>query len=304
MEYMLSTDCLTKKFKTQLAVDHVTLHIGRGEIYGLIGKNGAGKTTFLKMICGLSSPTGGDILLMGYRGLERKKVISRIGTLIEAPGLYPDLSAYDNLKLKCICVGIRKKGYIQNILDIVGLSDVGKKKVGHFSLGMKQRLGIGMALVGEPDLLVLDEPINGLDPEGIAEIREILLTLNRDRSLTMVISSHILEELSKIATKYAIIDEGRLIGELSREELDAACSEHIEIKMDHAYPALPVLDALGFHDYRVIDEHTIHILERLDESSTITMELSKQGIYIHTISVINESIEEYFLRLTGGARHA
>lgn len=304
MDYLLSTDCLTKKFKKQSAVDNVTIHIGRGEIYGLIGKNGAGKTTFLKMICGLSTPTSGDISLFGYHGAERKKAISRIGTLIEAPGLYPDMSAYDNLKLKCICVGIRKKGYIQNILDIVGLGNVGKKKVGQFSLGMKQRLGIGMALVGEPDLLILDEPINGLDPEGIAEVREILLRLNREKKLTMVISSHILEELSKIATNYAIINEGRLIKELSRDELDAACSEHIEIKMEHPDLALPVLDALGFHDYKVADENTIHIFERLSESGNITMELSKQGIYIHSISVTNESIEDYFLRLTGGVNHA
>lgn len=304
MEYLLSTDCLTKKFKMQTAVDHITVHIGRGEIYGMIGKNGAGKTTFLKMICGLSAPTGGDISLFGYHGSERKKVISRIGALIEAPGLYPDMSAYDNLKLKCICVGIRRKGYIQNILDIVGLGNAGRKKVGQFSLGMKQRLGIGMALVGEPDLLVLDEPINGLDPEGIAEVREILLRLNREKNLTMVISSHILEELSKIATSYAIIDEGRLIKELSRDELDAACSEHIEIRMEHPGLALPVLDALDFHDYRVVDEHTIHIFERLDESGSITMELSRRGVYIHSITVTNESIEDYFLRLTGGVRHA
>ena len=171
MEYLLSTDCLTKKFKRQTAIDNISLHIRQGEIYGLIGKNGAGKTTFLKMISGLSKPTSGDITFFGYHGTERNKVISRIGVLIEAPGLYPDMSAYDNLKLKCICVGLHRPGYIENILNIVGLSDVGKKKVGHFSLGMKQRLGVGMALVGEPDLLVLDEPINGLDPEGIAEVK-------------------------------------------------------------------------------------------------------------------------------------
>ena len=183
MEYLLSTDCLTKKFKRQTAIDNISLHIRQGEIYGLIGKNGAGKTTFLKMISGLSKPTSGDITFFGYHGAERNKVISRIGVLIEAPGLYPDMSAYDNLKLKCICVGLHRPGYIENILNIVGLGNVGKKKVGHFSLGMKQRLGIGMALVGEPDVLVLDEPINGLDPEGIAEVRETLLRLNKEKGL-------------------------------------------------------------------------------------------------------------------------
>ena len=228
----------------------------------------------------------------------------QLGILIEAPGLYPDMSAYDNLKLKCICVGLHRPGYIENILNIVGLGNVGKKKVGHFSLGMKQRLGIGMALVGEPDVLVLDEPINGLDPEGIAEVRETLLRLNKEKGLTIIISSHILEELSKIATNYAIIDKGQLVKELSREELEATCREHIEIKMEHPDLALPVLDALGFKDYRVADENTIHIFERLNESGKITMELSRKNIYIHSISVTNESIEDYFLRLTGGVDHA
>ena len=218
--------------------------------------------------------------------------------------IYPDMSAYDNLKLKCICVGLHRPGYIENILNIVGLCNVGKKKVGHFSLGMKQRLGIGMALVGEPDVLVLDEPINGLDPEGIAEVRETLLRLNKEKGLTIIISSHILEELSKIATNYAIIDKGQLVKELSREELEATCREHIEIKMEHPDLALPVLDALGFKDYRVADENTIHIFERLNESGKITMELSRKNIYIHSISVTNESIEDYFLRLTGGVDHA
>jgi len=256
------------------------------------------------MISGLSKPTSGDITFFGYHGAERNKVISRIGVLIEAPGLYPDMSAYDNLKLKCICVGLYRPGYIENILNIVGLGNVGKKKVGHFSLGMKQRLGIGMALVGEPDVLVLDEPINGLDPEGIAEVRETLLRLNKEKGLTIIISSHILEELSKIATNYAIIDKGQLVKELSREELEATCREHIEIKMEHPDLALPVLDALGFKDYRVADENTIHIFERLNESGKITMELSRKNIYIHSISVTNESIEDYFLRLTGGVDHA
>lgn len=304
MEYLLSTDRLTKRFKRQTAVNSVSLHIGRGEIYGLIGKNGAGKTTFLKMISGLSRPTSGDITFFGYSGAARGKAISRIGALIEAPGLYPDMSAHDNLKLKCICVGLHRPGYIEGILNTVGLDDVGHKKVGHFSLGMRQRLGIGMALVGEPDLLVLDEPINGLDPEGIAEIRALLLRLNHERRITIIISSHILEELSKIATSYAIIDSGQLIKELSRSELDAACREHIEMRMDCPELALPILDEMGFKDYCVADESTINIFERMDESGKITMELSRQGVYIRSISVTNESVEDYFLRLTGGTINA
>lgn len=304
MEYLLSTDGLTKRFKRQTAVDHVSLHVKRGAIYGFIGRNGAGKTTFLKMISGLSTPTSGEISLFGYSGVERKKVLSRIGVLIEAPGLYPDMSAYDNLKLKCICVGINKNGYIESILKTVGLDTVGQKKVKNFSVGMKQRLGIGMALVGEPDLLALDEPINGLDPQGIAEVRDTILRLNHERNITIIISSHILEELSKIATNYGIIHEGRLIKELTSEELAEECSKRIEIKLDHPELALPVLDRLGFTKYRTVDQNTIQIFERLDESGAINMELAKQNIIVQSITVAGENIEDYFLNLTGGAHHA
>lgn len=304
MEYLLSTDGLTKRFKRQTAVDHVSLHVKRGAIYGFIGRNGAGKTTFLKMVSGLSTPTSGEISLFGYSGVERKKVLSRIGVLIEAPGLYPDMSAYDNLKLKCICVGINKNGYIESILKTVGLDTVGQKKVKNFSVGMKQRLGIGMALVGEPDLLALDEPINGLDPQGIAEVRDTILRLNHERNITIIISSHILEELSKIATNYGIIHEGRLIKELTSEELAVECSKRIEIKLDHPELALPVLDRLGFTKYRTVDQNTIQIFERLDESGAINMELAKQNIIVQSITVAGENIEDYFLNLTGGAHHA
>lgn len=304
MEYLLSTDGLTKRFKRQTAVDHVSLHVKRGAIYGFIGRNGAGKTTFFKMISGLSTPTSGEISLFGYSGVERKKVLSRIGVLIEAPGLYPDMSAYDNLKLKCICVGINKNGYIESILKTVGLDTVGQKKVKNFSVGMKQRLGIGMALVGEPDLLALDEPINGLDPQGIAEVRDTILRLNHERNITIIISSHILEELSKIATNYGIIHEGRLIKELTSEELAVECSKRIEIKLDHPELALPVLDRLSFTKYRTVDQNTIQIFERLDESGAINMELAKQNIIVQSITVVGENIEDCFLNLTGGAHHA
>lgn len=304
LETLLSTKDLTKRFAKQTAVDHVNLHVGRGTIYGFIGRNGAGKTTFIKMIAGLSTPTSGEISLFGYTGQARKKVLSRIGVLIEAPGLFPGMSAYDNLKLKCICVGIQKKGYIESILETVGLLSAGRKKVKHFSLGMKQRLGIGMALVGEPDLLTLDEPINGLDPQGIAEVRDTLLRLNQERNMTILISSHILEELSKIATHYGIINQGKLIKELTGKELRAECSQRIEIQLPHPEQALPILDQLGFKEYQMIDRQTIHILERLDQSSAITMALSKKNVEIQSITVAGENIEQYFLNLTGGARHA
>ena len=212
METILKTNLLTKQFKKQKAVDGVSLQIERGAIYGLIGRNGAGKTTFLRMVAGLARPTSGEIELMGIPSTEKsiRSAFERVGCLIEQPGIYNNLSAFENCKLKAMCCGVYSKEYVEEKLALVGLSDVGKKTVGNFSLGMKQRLGIALAMIGEPDLLILDEPINGLDPQGIIEVRDIIQTINRERNITILISSHILEELSKIATHYGIIHNGRL----------------------------------------------------------------------------------------------
>ena len=304
MEYLLSTNGLTKRYGRKNAVDHVNLHIRQGAIYGLIGRNGAGKTTILRMIAGLASPTEGEISLFGETGKKSLYMTSRIGTLIESPGLYPNMSAAENLKLKCLALGVRKKGYIEELLDAVGLNGVGRKRVRNFSLGMKQRLGIALALVGEPDLLVLDEPINGLDPQGIAEVRETLSRLNQERNITLIISSHILEELSKIATDYGIIHNGVLLQELTQEELLARCSERIELKTDDTRRACVVLEEMGIHDYKVIDAGTIQIFERLNDSGKITMQLAENGVKTVGISVKNEALEDYYLDLTGGAANA
>ncbi|MFT3952867.1 MAG: ABC transporter ATP-binding protein [Oscillospiraceae bacterium] len=304
MEYLLSTSCLTKQFKKQKAVNQVSLHIRQGEIYGFIGRNGAGKTTFMKMICGLSEPTAGEIALFGKSGSEFRTMLHRIGALIETPGLYPGMTAYDNMKLKCICAGISKKGYIEELLRLVGLQDAEKKCVRNFSMGMKQRLGIAIALVGEPDLLILDEPTNGLDPQGIAEVRETILKLNREKKITFMISSHILEELSKIATSYGIIHAGHLLQELSREELMEKCSERIEIKLDSPEKACVILDSMRFSNYTVIDANTIYIYERLDEVSDINLAFAKNGLKIASIGVNSEALEDYFINLTGGAVNA
>lgn len=304
MEELLRTYGLTKQFGKHRAVDHVDLHVNRGAIYGFIGRNGAGKTTFLRMVCGLAAPTEGEIEIFGARGKELQKIRSRIGCLIEDPGLYGNMTAKENMEIKCRFCGIKRPGYIEELLDMVGLSDVGKKKTKKFSLGMKQRLGIAMALIGEPDLLVLDEPINGLDPQGIAEVRDIILRLNRERNMTILISSHILEELSKISTDYGIIHHGCLLQELTREELMEKCSDRIEITLNQAKAAVPVLDGLGIKNYRVVDRDHIHIFERLDESGQINMELTKAGITVTEIAKTSEELESYFLNLTGGARHA
>lgn len=302
-KYLLSTQGLTKQYGRQKAVDHIDIHIKKGAIYGFIGRNGAGKTTTLKMISGLARPTDGEIIMFGYRGGGLKNIRSRVSCLIEAPGVYGNLSAYDNLKIKCKLFGIQEKSYIPEILEIVGLNHVGKKKVKHYSLGMKQRLGIGLTLVGDPDLLLLDEPINGLDPQGIVEVRDTILRLNEERNMTILVSSHILEELSKIATHYGIIHNGSLLQEMTKEELMKRCSERIEICLDEPKRAVPVLDEMGFTNYQIVDKERIHIFERLEESAGLNMELAKAGILVREIRITSEELEDYFLNLTGGASH-
>ena len=264
----------------------------------------AGKTTCLKMIAGLSRPTYGEIEMFGYKGKDLQKVRSRVGCLIEEPGLFGKMTAYENLNIKCKLFGIKKAGYIENILRTIGLEGVGKKKTKNFSLGMKQRLGIGLALVGEPDLLILDEPINGLDPQGIAEVRDTIQRLQREKNMTICISSHILEELSKIATDYGIIHNGSLLQEITRDELMRRCSERMELTLDDPKQAIPVLDSMGFTNYQVTDKEHIYVFERLSESAALNMELLKAGILVKGISITSEELETYFLNLTGGVGHA
>lgn len=303
-ELLLETNGLTKVYGHQKAVDNVNLHIEKGAIYGFIGRNGAGKTTLMRMVSGLGAPTSGEISLFGCTGKELSKVRSRIGSLIEQPGLYGSMTAYENLKIKCKLFGINHPDYINDILEHIGLADTGRKKVKNFSLGMRQRLAIGLALVGEPDLLLLDEPINGLDPQGIAEIRETLLHLNQEKRITILISSHILEELSKLATHYGIIHNGILLQELTHEELTKRCSERIEIQLSHPNAALPVLDQLGITNYQVVDASHIHVFERLSESSILNMALAKAGVEVNGLFVTSEELENYYLNLTGGTTHA
>lgn len=304
MEYVLNTNGLTKIFSKQTAVDHVSLHIKRGEIYGFIGRNGAGKTTFMKMISGLSVPTAGEITLFGEEGAGAKKHYGRIGNLIEAPGLYPAMTGEQNLRCKSIALGIHKPDYEKELLDMVGLGNVGKKKVKKYSLGMKQRLGIAMALLGGPDFLVLDEPINGLDPQGIAEIRDVLLRLKDEQGMTIMISSHILEELSKVADTFGIINEGKLVQELSQEELTEICSDYIELRVDDTARASTVIERMGFADYKVLGDNTICIYEQLDRSAELNTELVKAGCMVSQMQVVQEKLEEYFLKITGGEKNA
>lgn len=300
-EYLLQTVCLTKKYGRQNAVDSLSLNIKKGSIYGLIGRNGAGKTTFMKMISGLAKPTSGDIKLFGGNSGDSGSQQCRIGALIEAPGIYDDMTAFDNMKMKAIAMGVYNKEKINELLTLVGLAETGRKKAGKFSLGMKQRLGIAMSMIGTPDLLILDEPINGLDPQGIIEIRNVIAKLNREYEITIIISSHILDELARIATHYAIINEGRLVLELPKEELLARCTECIEIKSDEIKDICVVLEEMGFSDYEVYEDGAMRVNNCCDKVGEINMEIAKRGISIRSISVRQESLEEFFVNITGEA---
>lgn len=304
MEYLLSTDKLTKQYKQQKAVNNVSIHVKQGAIYGLIGRNGAGKTTLMRMLAGLSSPTSGSFSIFGKTKAKTGAAMSRIGALVENPGIYADMSAYGNLHAKCLALGVRDRETEQKLLQTVGLADTGKKPVGKFSLGMKQRLGIALALVGDPDLVILDEPINGLDPQGIAEVRNTIELLNREKGITFIISSHILGELAKFATNYGIIHGGQLLEELSMEELLEKCTHRIILNTAAAPQACTALEKLGITRYKVTDKATVEIYERLDEIPAVTAALCAAGIPVNGIQLKQQELEDYFLGLTGGTQNA
>lgn len=303
MDYILTTNALTKKYGHYKASNEISIHVQRGDIYGLIGRNGAGKTTLMKMIGGLSHPTSGSFEIRGSKGENTEQMMSKVGILIENPGLYPNMTAMQNLKTKAIALGIKDDKFLEGLLEEVGLANTGKKKAKQFSLGMKQRLGIAMALVNQPELLILDEPINGLDPQGIAEMRGILTHLCHDRHITILISSHILDELSKVATRYGIIHEGKLLEEESKEELFSKCSERLELKTSDIEKTMDILNSMGFSKIEVKDG-AISIYERLDESGAITVALAKENIQTNEISVKSEALEDYYFQLTGGQENA
>lgn len=296
-EMILQTTGLTKKYGSQSAVNRISMQVERGAIYGLIGKNGAGKTTFMKLITGLANATEGEITLFGKTGVAAASQQKRIGLLIENPGIYGNLSAFENLKLKAIGMGVYRKEKIDEILRLVGLADVGRKNAKQFSLGMKQRLGIGLALIGSPDFLILDEPINGLDPQGILEVRRLIERLNKEYKITVLISSHILEELYKIVTHVGIIDKGELLIQLTKEELEDKCAKKLVITTEQTDKASVVLEKMNVRQYSVIDAKTIYAYECLERIREINAELVKADVPVLEIRSQNESLEEFFLEL-------
>lgn len=290
---------LTKTFKTKTAVHDAHLRIARGEIFGLIGQNGAGKSTLLKMIGGLVQPTSGEIHFFDRAQPGEQSFYERLGLLIENPGLYPQHTAYETLELLAISYGMKeRKAYIEQLLQLVGLDATNKTKIRNYSMGMKQRLGIAVALFGSPDVLILDEPINGLDPQGIVEIRKLILDLNKS-GLTIIISSHILEELSKVADTYAIIDEGHIVEVISKEALLLKCEERIELTVDHVTDVLPIIEQeLSIKNYKVIDDHHVYIHDTHVENHRIVRALVEHDIAVHAIVNHKMGLEEYFLERT------
>lgn len=302
-EYVLQTKDLSKKYKNDFAVNSVNLNIKRGEIYGFIGENGAGKTTMIRMITGLAAPTSGEIYLFGeHPKSELDNARKRIGTLIERPAFYPNMTAYQNLEAARIQKGIPEKGRVTKTLEFLQLGDTRDKKVKDFSLGMKQKLGIAMALLGEPELLILDEPINGLDPMGIISIRDLLKKLNTEKNTTIIISSHILGELHQIATCYGIIHKGKLLEEITATELDERCKKSLTIKVDDINKAAFVLEnELNVANYKILPDETIKLYEYVDNSKLVSATLAKAGIIIEQIMATGDNLEEYFINLVGGA---
>ncbi|MCA1035731.1 ABC transporter ATP-binding protein [Bacillus infantis] len=304
-DYVLTTSQLSKKYQKNMALDKVSVKIKKGSIYGFIGQNGAGKSTLIRVITGLAYPTAGTFELFGKSNerdiIEARK---RIGTIIEGPALYPQMTAKENLEAHRLLKGIPGKECIGKTLKLVGLQDTGKKKAKNFSLGMKQRLGLAIALLGDPEFLILDEPINGLDPMGVVEIRELLKKLNREYGITILISSHILSELHLLATHYGIIHKGELLEQLSAKELQEKCQQYLHIKVDDPSKAATIIESrLSAPDFEVMPEGTIKLFASVDLPGKVSKMLTDEGLIIEEFMPMGEDLETYFTNRIGGVQH-
>lgn len=298
MDFVLETKDLEKTYGQHKVLQKVNMKVPKSSIYGLVGKNGAGKTTLMRVVSGLQKKSGGSYFLFGKGDEDRNiyRVRSRVGAIIEAPALFLDLSAEENLKMQYTILGLPSFSSIKETLCLVGLENTGRKKAGAFSLGMKERLGIAMALTGSPDLLFLDEPTNGLDPEAIVEMRELILRLNREKDITVVISSHILDELSRMATHYGFLDSGVMVKEISREDMEKECRKSLKVKVDSQEKASVVLDRLGI-SYSVQGNGYLSIYGEVDMGNLLKA-LEFSGI--RDIEKRNETLEGYFMSVIGG----
>ena len=291
---VVETYGLMKTFGGKTAVDHFDMHVNQGDIYGFVGRNGAGKTTVMRMLAGLAEPSGGEVRVFGTSPREAG-TSRRIGVLIEAPGLYGTMSAYDNMMLKALALGlVDPKAKVRDLLEFTGLGQVGKKKTKQFSMGMKQRLGLALALLGDPDLLLLDEPLNGLDPEGAREIRRLIMQLNDQRGITVVISSHVLEQLGKMATRYGVIREGHMVRELTAADVDQECSDFLQVEAANPTLALAVLqERFPNLRFQSMPDASIRVFGAADAT------LNEQGIAVQGLYAHKRDLEEFFVEMMG-----
>jgi ABC-2 type transport system ATP-binding protein len=304
MDYVLKTNALCKHYGDFKALNGLSMNVPKGSIYGFVGKNGAGKTTLIRVICGLQAPTSGNYTLYGRKNNDPQiaKSRRRMGAVVETPAIYLDMTAEENLKQQYRIIGLPSFDGIAELLRLVSLENAGKKKAKNFSLGMRQRLGIAIALAGDPDFLVLDEPVNGLDPQGIIEMRELILKLNRERQITILISSHILDELAKLATYYGFIDNGRIIKEMSAEELDAACRKCVRMDVTNTKALARVLDGMNI-EYQILSDTQADVYAKVNVSKIATL-LQQENCEIISMQEHDESLESYYISLVGGKKNA
>lgn len=303
MEMMLTVQDLTKRYHDFKALDHFSMNVEKGAIYGFVGRNGAGKTTLIRTICGLQTPSQGTYTLLGRKHNDPKIAKSRrkMGAVIETPSLYRELNARENLEVQLRMLGLAESSEIDRLLALVGLSETDRKKVKDFSLGMRQRLAMAVALAGDPDFLVLDEPVNGLDPQGIIEVRELILKLNQKHQVTVMISSHNLDELARLATVYGFIDHGRMVKEIAADELEKTCRKCVELSVGSPEAAVETLESTGA-DYRVTAADTVEIYGEIGLSDLL-LKLAQNGCAVLSMKARDESLESYYLSLVGGRDH-
>ncbi len=296
MEAILKTNNVMKKYGEHVVLKNISMNIEKGDIYGFIGKNGVGKTTFMRAILGLTPINSGEVEFFDEKTINQ--VGLNVGSLIEAPGLYKNATAYENLKRFSILYGA-DESKIKELLELVGLANTGKRKAKDFSLGMRQRLGIAIALLGDPEFLVLDEPINGLDPEGIKEIRDIIEKLNKERNVTFLISSHLLDELSKVVTKYGIINNGELVEEISAEELKEKCKNKLTIETQTPDKAKEIVKEIVPEENIILEENRIDLMSNMEDTAVINKKLVEGGVLVSAIYPNFDSLEEYFMKRIG-----
>ncbi|WP_295091023.1 ATP-binding cassette domain-containing protein [Ruminococcus sp.] len=302
MDHILQTENLSKSYGKFKALNNLTINVPKGAIYGMVGRNGAGKTTLIRIITGLNYPTSGSYSVFGVKDNDKNllEVRRKIGAVVETPSLHPEMTAKDNLIQQTKALGISDEK-LDDILKLVGLANTGKKKAKNFSLGMRQRLGIAFSLVGDPEFLVLDEPINGLDPQGIMEVREMILKLNREKGITILISSHILDELSRLATHYGFIEQGHVIKEMSAEELEKVSRRSVHLNVNDTKLLAEVLDGMGA-EYRVYSPNEADIFTPI-QVTPLVLALNEKNCFVNSMSEHHESLENYFMGLVGGARN-